>query len=108
MDFVIGLPISADWKGDSYNSILVIIDRLTKIVYNKPVKVMINTLGLTEVIINMVVHYHGVSESIVMNRDSIFTLKFWSLLCYFLDSRRNYLQSSIFKQKARPRDKTAR
>ena len=29
MDFVIGLPISTDWKGTSYNSILVIVDRLT-------------------------------------------------------------------------------
>ncbi len=30
MDFVTGLPISADWKGDSYDSILVIVDRLQK------------------------------------------------------------------------------
>ncbi len=33
MDFVTGLPISADWKGDSYDSILVIVDRLTKMVH---------------------------------------------------------------------------
>ena len=26
MDFVMGLPISTDWKGDSYDSILVIVD----------------------------------------------------------------------------------
>ena len=26
MDFVTGLPVSIDWKGDSYNSILVIVD----------------------------------------------------------------------------------
>ncbi len=26
MDFVTGLPISTDWKGDSYDSILVIVD----------------------------------------------------------------------------------
>ena len=38
MDFVTGLPLSADWKGDSYNSILVIVDRLTKIVYYEPVR----------------------------------------------------------------------
>ena len=29
MDFVTGLPISTDWKGTSYNSILVIVDRMT-------------------------------------------------------------------------------
>ena len=36
IDFVAGLPISTDWKGDSYNSILVIINWLTKMVHYKP------------------------------------------------------------------------
>ena len=30
MDFVMGLPQSANWRGDDYDSILVIVDRLTK------------------------------------------------------------------------------
>ncbi len=88
MDFVIGLPISADWKSDSYNSILVIVNRLTKMVYYKPVKVKIDVPGLAKVIINVVVHHHGVSESIVTDRSSLFTSKFWSLLCYFLGIKR--------------------
>ena len=33
MDFVTGLPPFADWKGNSYNSILVIVDSLTKMVH---------------------------------------------------------------------------
>ena len=33
IDFVIGLPILTDWKGESYNSILVIVDWLTKMVH---------------------------------------------------------------------------
>ncbi len=65
MDFVTGLPISANWKGNSYDSILVIVDRLTKMVHYVPVKVMIDALGLAEVIINVVVRHHGVPESIV-------------------------------------------
>ncbi len=65
MDFVTGLPISADWKGDSYNSILVIVDRLTKMVHYVPVKVTIDVPGLAEVIIDMVVRHHGLPESIV-------------------------------------------
>ncbi len=65
MDFVTGLPISADWKGDSYISILVIVGQLTKMAYYKPVKFTINAPGQAEVIIDVVVHHHGVSESIV-------------------------------------------
>ncbi len=64
MDLVTGLPISANWKGDSYNSILVNVDWLTKMVHYKPVKVMINAPGLAEMIINVVVRYQEVPESI--------------------------------------------
>ena len=83
MDFVTGLPISTDWKGDSYDSILVIVSRLIKMVYYEPVKVIIDAPGLPEVIINVVVRHHGLSDSIVTDRGSLFNLKFWSSLCYF-------------------------
>ena len=76
MDFVIGFLISANWKSDSYNSLLVIIDRFTKMVHYVPVKVTINTPGLAEVIINVVVHHHKVSKSIVIDQSSFFTSKF--------------------------------
>ena len=55
MDFVTGLPISANWKENSYNSILVMIDQLMKTVHYKPVKITINASSLVEVIVDMVV-----------------------------------------------------
>ena len=55
MDFVTGLPISTNWKGDRYDSVLVIIDRLIKIIHYKPVKVTINVPALAEVILDVVV-----------------------------------------------------
>ena len=67
MDFVTGLPISTDWKGDSYDSILVIVDRLTKMVHYEPVKITIDAPGLAEVIIDVVVRHHGLPDSIVTN-----------------------------------------
>ena len=76
MDFVTGLPLFADWNGDSYDSILDIVDRLTKMVHYKPVKVTINAPGLAEVIINMVVRHHGLSDSIISDQGAIFTSKF--------------------------------
>ena len=79
-----GLPLSADWKGDNYDLILVIVDRLTKMVYYEPVKVTIDALGLAEVIIDVGVWHHGLPDSIVTDRGSLFTSKFWSSLCYLL------------------------
>ncbi len=52
------------------------------------VKVTINVPGLAEVMIDVIVHHHGVPESIVTDRGSLFTSKFWSLLCYFLGIKR--------------------
>ena len=84
MDFVTGLPLSADWKKDSCNSILVIVDHLTKMVHYELVKVTIDAPGLAKVILDVVVCHHGLSDSIVTNRGLLFNSKFWSLLCYFL------------------------
>ena len=88
MDFMTGLPLTSDWKGDSYDSILVIVDRLTKMVHYELVKVTINAPELTDVIIDMVVWHHGLPNSIVTNRGSVFTSKFWSSLCYFFEVKR--------------------
>ena len=83
-----GLPVSTDWKGESYDSILVILDRLTKMVHYKPVKITIDAPDLTEVIIDVMVRHHGLSNSIITDPGSPFTSKFWSLLCYFLGIKR--------------------
>ena len=53
-------------------------------VHYEPVKVTINAPGLAEVIIDVVVYHHGFSDSIMTDRGSLFTSKFWSSLWYFL------------------------
>ena len=84
MDFVTGWLLSFNWKSDNYDSILVIVDRLTKMVHYKLVKVTIDALDLTEIMIDMVVRHHGLPDSIISDRRAIFTSRFWSSLCYFL------------------------
>ncbi len=79
------LPVSTNSKSNTYNSILVIIDWLTKIVYFELVKVTIDTPGLAKVVLNIVVQYHGLPDSIMSDWGSVFTLKFWSSLYYFLE-----------------------
>ena len=53
-------------------------------VHYEPVKGIIDASGLAEVILDVVVRHHGPPDSIVTDRGSLFTSKFWSLLCYFL------------------------
>ena len=84
IDFVTRLPISNDWKEENYDSILVIIDWLIKMVHYEQVKVIIIAPELAEVILDMVVWHYNLPDSIVIDQDSLFTSKFWSSLCYFL------------------------
>ena len=83
MDFITGLSIPTNLKRDSYDSILVIIGRLRKMVPYKLIKIIINAMGLAKVIIDIVVWHDSLPDLIVINRISLFTSKFWLLLCYF-------------------------
>ena len=91
IDFITKLPVSTNWKNETYDSILVIIDRLAKRVYNKPIRITSNALGLVEIIIKAVVRHHGLPNSIVGDCSSVFTLKFWILLCYFFEIKQKLL-----------------
>lgn len=66
----------ANWKSDSYDSILVILDQLIKMIPYELVKDMINTPSLVEVIINVIACNHGVPESIIIDQDLLFISKF--------------------------------
>ena len=90
INFVNRLSISTDWKRDSYNSIFVIINRLTIMVHYKPVKIIINTPSLVEVIINVVVRQHSFLDSIT-NRRLLFISKFLLLLYYFFSIKQKLL-----------------
>lgn len=64
---------------------LVIVDRLMIIVYYELVKITIDAPSLVQIIIDLVVYYHGLSNSIVTDCSSVFISKFLFLLCYFLE-----------------------
>ena len=107
IDFVTGLPLSVDWKGDNYDSILVIVNQLTKMVHYKPIKVTIDAPGLAEVILDMVVWHHGLPDSIVTDGSSFFTAKFWSYSVTSSALNRGSQLRSTFRQMVKPRGRIA-
>jgi hypothetical protein len=76
MDFIVGLPKIA--KG--FDSIWVIIDRLTKIAHFLPVKTKYPVVAYAELYIARILSLHGVPKTIVSNRGPQFVSKFWSEL----------------------------
>jgi hypothetical protein len=76
MDFIVGLPRTA--KG--YDSIWVIVDRLTKIAHFLPVKTYYPVLTYAELYIARILSLHGVPKTIVLDCGPQFVSKFWKEL----------------------------
>ncbi|KAK8510296.1 hypothetical protein V6N12_073367 [Hibiscus sabdariffa] len=89
MDFVTGLPLTPSKK----NSVWVIVDRFTKCAHFLPVHTTDTADKLAELYIREIVRLHGVPKSIVSDRDSKFTARFWDCLHTALGSQLNFSTS---------------
>ncbi|GJW84423.1 putative reverse transcriptase domain-containing protein [Tanacetum coccineum] len=76
MDFVSGLPRTPS----GYDSIWVIVDRLTKSAHFLPIKKTDSMEKLTQLYLKGVMCRHDVPISIISDRDSHFTSRFWRSL----------------------------
>jgi hypothetical protein len=72
MDFIVGLSRTQS----SYDSIWVIVDRLTKVAHFIPIKTTYSGPQLAKLYMSMIVCLHGVLKKIVSDRGTQFTSKF--------------------------------
>jgi len=77
MDFITKLPTSKDpaW-GVKFNSILTIVDRMTKYTMFIPFKKTTTASVLVYIILQELVNNHGLSKEFITDRDKLFTSKF--------------------------------
>jgi hypothetical protein len=80
MDFIVGLPLTAR----KYNSIWVIVDRLTKFAHFIPVNTNYNVQNYVEIYVVHVLCLHRVPKTIVSNRGSQFVARSWEQLHAYL------------------------
>jgi hypothetical protein len=69
IDFIVGVPRTQS----GYESIWVIVDRLTKVAHFVPFKTTYNGPQLTELYMSRIVCLHGVLKKIVADRGTRFT-----------------------------------
>jgi hypothetical protein len=72
MDFVEGLPQSG-----AANCIMVVVGKLTKYAHFLPLKYPYTTQSVSKVFLDSIYNLHGFPQSIVSDRDRIFTSHFW-------------------------------
>ncbi|KAA3488430.1 Retrotransposable element Tf2 [Gossypium australe] len=97
MDFITGLPITPKKK----YAMWVIVDRLTKLAHFISVCVDYALDKLAELYIAEVVRLHGVSISIISDRDPRFTSRYWKKLQEALVEYTNGTIRSIYGHKCR-------
>jgi IS30 family transposase len=76
MDFIVGLPLTRV----GYDSIWVVVDRLTKVAHFILVKTTYNSAVLAELYMSRIVCLHGVSKKIVSDRGTEFTSHFFAVV----------------------------
>jgi transposase InsO family protein len=86
MDSIVGFPRTQA----GYDSIRVIVDRLTKVAHFISVKTSYSSAKLAEFYMSRIVCLHGVPKKIVSDRDSQFTSKFWEKLHESMETRLNF------------------
>jgi hypothetical protein len=84
--FIVWLPRTQS----GYDSIWVIVDRLTKVAYFIPVKTTYSSAKLREFYMARIVSLHGVPKKNVFERGPQFTSMFWEKLHESLDTRLNF------------------
>ena len=76
MDFVTGLPSAQG----GYDSIMVVVDLLTKVSHLIPVKTSYTASDIAQLFVKEIYRIHGLPKRIVSDRDAKFTSKFWTSL----------------------------
>ena len=86
MNFIVGLPRTQA----GYDSIWVIVDRLTKVAHFIPVKTTYSSARLAELYMSRIVCLHSVTKKIMSDRGSQFTSRFWEKLHESMDTKLNF------------------
>ena len=87
MDFITELP-PCKYMGQVYESILVVVDRLTKMAHYIPAKGDWDAPDLAQVWLREVIRLHGVPKTVVSDRGPTMNSKYWDSFCHYLNSQR--------------------
>jgi hypothetical protein len=90
MNFIVGLPRTL--RG--YNSIWVIVNRLTKSAHFIPISTTYRVQQYAKLYLSHIVRYHGIPKTIISDRGSIFVAQFWEQLHDYLGT--HLIRSSAY------------
>jgi hypothetical protein len=89
MDFITGLPRT----NKKHDSIMVVVEKLTKAAHFVPVNTTHTTTNIAEIFMKEIARLHGIPRTIISDRDTKFTSKFWRVLFKGFGTNLNFITS---------------
>ena len=89
MDFITGLNLTLK----QHDSIMVVVDKLSKSAHFIPVKSTYKAINVVEVFLKEIFRLYGVSKMVISNRDVKFISNFWKSLFVGLETKINFKTS---------------
>ncbi len=88
MNFIIKLPKSTNLAiEERYNSILVMVDKLTKYSHIIACKEKFTTKQLRYIVLNRLIRYYDILKGLTSDKDKLFTSNYWKTLISMLGTR---------------------
>ena len=100
MDFITGLPMT--WR--QHDSIMVVVEKLTKAVHFILVKSMHKTDDIANIFMKDILKWHVFPKAIVSDRDAKFTSNFWKGLFADLGTKLKFTPPTILRLMGRQRE----
>lgn len=82
LDFIEGLP-----RSDSFNAILVVVDKFSKYGHFLPIKHLFTALQIAQLYLNQIYKLHDLPKAIISDRDRVFTSAVWQQLFRLSDTK---------------------
>ena len=91
IDFITDLSSSKDYNETVYNTVLIMFNRLIKMTHYTVMRKNIDVSTLTELFLYKYVKLYEIPNNLIMNWETVFTLKYWNFFCFHLCAQQNLI-----------------
>jgi hypothetical protein len=84
---ITGFSLSTDSKAKVYDTVLIIVNKFTKMFKYFSTQKTLNAVQLANLFCKIIVKNFGILCFIVLDRGTVFMSQFWLLLCFYMKAK---------------------
>ena len=91
INFITYLLLNKDYNRAVYDTVLITVNKLTKITYYTVMRKNINTFILVKLFLYKYIKLYRVFNNLIINWEAVFILKYWSFFYFYLYAQQNLI-----------------